>query len=44
MTRSSAAYGQFVATRPWVALAAIVAVTVVAIFGLSLTADASCCH
>lgn len=39
MKRFTTSYGRFVAYRPWHALATALAITVVAIFGLSLTAD-----
>lgn len=38
MRRFSVGYGRFVAHRPWTALIAVLAVTVVALFGVTLTA------
>lgn len=37
--RFSTRYGRFVAYRPWQARAVVIVMTVVAIFGLSLTVD-----
>lgn len=39
MKRFSTSYGRFVASRPWYALATVFAITCLAVFGLSLTAD-----